>query len=73
MPADEMYKKWNFSTNIDIDLNMMCNESFNENKSKVELNSLFLLKSPIERVLIANLLLLLSLKQILRVESKNYS
>ncbi len=50
----------------------MCNESFNENKSRVKLNSLTSLKSAIKRVLIAYLLLLLSLKQILGIESESY-
>ncbi len=49
----------------------MCNESFNEDKSKVELNFLFLLKFAIKRVSIANLLSLFSLKQILEIKREN--
>ncbi len=55
VPVVEMYNEWNFSTSVEISLNVTCNRSFNENVSKVKLN--FSLKFVIEKVTIANSML----------------
>ncbi len=62
MPVVKMYNKWNLLTSVEINFNMTCNKSLNEDVLKVKLN--FSLKFVIEKVAIPNSMLTL-------VEGKN--